>query len=134
MRGLPGHNTRLHARLPPSFLGMDAWVTSELKVALIRKIRGALMCLAYSLHIIHGSFHNQEMADVRMTDAGIKCWYCNSCHTEGRRGPMHATTWPWRFPYMPPPEFNYFLQIIHEKFVQPGAGRCPFDLNLNLRF
>ena len=24
MRGQPGHNTRLYAQLPPSFLGMDA--------------------------------------------------------------------------------------------------------------
>ena len=24
-----GHNTRPHARLPPSFLGTDAWITSQ---------------------------------------------------------------------------------------------------------
>ena len=32
MRGQPGHSTRLHARLPHSFLGMDAWMNSKLNV------------------------------------------------------------------------------------------------------
>ena len=46
MSGQPRHNTRPRARLPPSFLGMDAWMTSQLNVALIRKLRVALMYLA----------------------------------------------------------------------------------------
>ena len=37
---MPGHNTRPYARLPPSFLSMDAWITSQLNVALIRKLLG----------------------------------------------------------------------------------------------
>ena len=45
--GQPGHKTRPYIRLPPSFLDMDAWMTSQLKVSLIRKLRGSLMCLAY---------------------------------------------------------------------------------------
>ena len=47
MRGQPGHNAHPHTRLPPSYLGMNAWMTSQLKVALIHKLRGSLMCLAY---------------------------------------------------------------------------------------
>ena len=43
------HNKRPHARLPPSFLGMDAWMTSQLNVALIHKLRASLMCLVYFL-------------------------------------------------------------------------------------
>ena len=31
------HNTQPHARLPPSFPGIDAWMTSQAKVALIHK-------------------------------------------------------------------------------------------------
>ena len=48
MRKQPRHNTRPHDRLPSSFLGMDRQ-TSHLNIALIRKIRGSLMCLAYFL-------------------------------------------------------------------------------------
>ena len=29
MRGHPGHNTQPHDRLPVSFSGMDAWMTSQ---------------------------------------------------------------------------------------------------------
>ena len=52
MRGQPGHNTRLHVRLPPSFRGMDAWMTSKLNVALVCKLRGSLVCLAYSFGML----------------------------------------------------------------------------------
>ena len=37
MCGQPEHNTQPHARLPPSFPGIDAWMTSQPKVALIHK-------------------------------------------------------------------------------------------------
>ena len=47
MCGQPGHNARPHAWSPTSFLGMDAWMTSKLNVALIRKLHGSLMRLAY---------------------------------------------------------------------------------------
>ena len=36
MRGAAGHNTQPDTQLPPSFLGMDAWMTSQLNLALIR--------------------------------------------------------------------------------------------------
>ena len=42
----------LHDHAPdchPSFMGMDAWMTPQLNIALIRKLRGTLMCLAYFL-------------------------------------------------------------------------------------
>ena len=47
MHRQPGHNAQPHTRLPPSFLVTDARMTSQLKVALIRKLRGSLICLAY---------------------------------------------------------------------------------------
>ena len=49
MRGQLGHWTRPHTRLPSSFLGMDAGMTSQLKVASICKLHGSLICLAYFL-------------------------------------------------------------------------------------
>ena len=51
MRGHPGYNTRPNARLPPSFLGMDVWITSQLNLSLIRKLRGSLIHLAYVSNI-----------------------------------------------------------------------------------
>ena len=44
-----GHacSTRLHAPLSPGFLDIDAWMTSQLNVASIGKLRGALVTLAY---------------------------------------------------------------------------------------
>ena len=45
--GQPRYNTWPHARLPPSFMVTDAWMTSQLNVALIRKLCGPLKCLAY---------------------------------------------------------------------------------------
>ena len=47
--GIP---SRIHDRTPdclPIFLGMDACMTSQLNVALIRMLRGPLKCLAYFL-------------------------------------------------------------------------------------
>ena len=41
MLGQPGHNTRLHAQLPPSFLVMDACTTSQLNVVLVCKLLSA---------------------------------------------------------------------------------------------
>ena len=52
MPGQTGHKTRLHARSASSFLGMDAWITSKLNVALIRKLCVSSMCLAYFLDMI----------------------------------------------------------------------------------
>ena len=42
MCGQAGHNTRPHTRLPITFFGMDAWVTSQLNVALMCKLRESL--------------------------------------------------------------------------------------------
>ena len=61
MRGQPGHNTQPHARLQPSFQGIDAWITS--------KLNEALVC-------IHGRLYNQALADVRSTGAGVTCQHC----------------------------------------------------------
>ena len=45
MRGQPGHNSRPHIQLLLCYLGMDAWMTSQLNVALIRNARGPLVSL-----------------------------------------------------------------------------------------
>ena len=52
MREQAGHDTRPHARLPPSFLGIVAWMNSHRNVALIRKLRGPLVCVAYSIDML----------------------------------------------------------------------------------
>ena len=44
--GQSGNSTRPHARLPPSYF--DEWMTWQLNVALIRKLRGPLVCLLIS--------------------------------------------------------------------------------------
>ena len=47
MRGQPEQNTRPHSRLSASFLGMDAWMNSQLNVALFFKLCRSLMCLFF---------------------------------------------------------------------------------------
>ena len=71
-----GYNTRPYAQLPPSNLGMDARMTSQLNVALIRKLRGLCVCLPYLLNVIHGCLYNQTLADVKSTGGEIKCTHC----------------------------------------------------------
>ena len=69
MRGLPGHNTRPHARLQPSFVGMDALMTSQLSVSLNRMVY---------LDILSTDLYNQALADVRSTVTGVRCFHCTS--------------------------------------------------------
>ena len=71
--GAARENTPPHAKLPPGFLGMDAWMTSRLMVTLIRKLRGLLMCLFFDKLFIHWCLYNRAMADIWSTAAGIKC-------------------------------------------------------------
>ena len=75
MLGPPWYNTRPHAPMTPSFLGMDALMTSQLNVALIRRLRGSLMCLAYFLTCYLWLFVQPVLADVRSTSAQFKCLY-----------------------------------------------------------
>ena len=75
MRKQSGHNTRPQARLPHRFLSMDAWMTSQLNVALFRKLRGSFICLAYFLTCYPRVFYRQALADHRSTAAAIKCMY-----------------------------------------------------------
>ena len=49
MRGQTGYNTRRHARLPSSFLGMDVWITSQLNIAFIRRLCDMLGLLLLTL-------------------------------------------------------------------------------------
>ena len=48
----PGRIHDRTPRLPSNFLGMDAWITLQLKVALSRKLRGSSKCFAYICDII----------------------------------------------------------------------------------
>ena len=79
MHGHYGPNRPPHARLSLSFLGMDAWMTLQLNVALIVKVREYVghWCawLTFS-HVFHWRLYNQALADVRSSSAGIKCLYC----------------------------------------------------------
>ena len=75
--GNPGHNTQPHAQLPPSFLVTDAWMISQLNVALIGKLHGSLLCLAHFFDRWLSMFlYNQSLADVRSTGAGMKYLHC----------------------------------------------------------
>ena len=76
MRTQPGHNTQPHVRLPTSFLGMDAWMTSKLNVDLICKLREPLVYLDYLWDAIPRCLYNQALAIVRSTGAGIRCLNC----------------------------------------------------------
>ena len=49
MRGQPGHNTRPHIRLQSSLLDIDAWMTSQLNVGLISKLRGDVLGLFFDM-------------------------------------------------------------------------------------
>ena len=76
MRGQPGQNTRPHSRSSASFLGMDAWMNSQLNVVLFSMLCRSLMCLFYFCHVTNGLLYNCALPDVRSTGAGIKCLYC----------------------------------------------------------
>ena len=80
--------------MPPSFLKKDAWMTSQLNVTLVCKLRGSLVCLTYFVwHVIHGCLYSQALAGIRSTGARITCLYCrtfnsfiyNFCHFETKR-------------------------------------------------
>ena len=52
MHRQPGHDTRPHVRLPPSFLGMNLWMTSQPNVVSNHKLPGSLACLAYVIDVL----------------------------------------------------------------------------------
>ena len=84
MFGQPGPKTRQHNRLPSSFLGMNACMTSHLNEALIDKLRGSFMCLAYfsiCYPWVFDCLYNQPLVEFRLTGAGIKCLYCILYHS-----------------------------------------------------
>ena len=51
------------------------FLTSQLNAALIRKLRGSLICMAYVLTCHPWCLYNQALADVRSTGAWIECLY-----------------------------------------------------------
>ena len=50
-------------------------MTSQLDVALIRKLRGSMMYLALFYNVILGCSCNQALVDNRSTGTGINCLY-----------------------------------------------------------
>ena len=57
----------------PSFLGMDAWMTSQLNVALIRKLLIVLLlCLAHFLTCYPWVCVQHALADVPLTVAAMQ--------------------------------------------------------------
>ena len=101
MRGQPGNNARPHVRSPPSFLGMDAWMTSQLNVALIRKIRGSLMCLDYFLTLSN----NQALADVRSE-------FNDNCYLRPSESVIFGKYWREIVLSEPPPPHRYFVNLM----------------------
>ena len=75
MRRQPRYNIQPHTWLPPIFMGMNAKMTSQLNVAVIHKLRGSLMCLAYFL-TCYPCLYNQALADLWLTGGENKCLYC----------------------------------------------------------
>ena len=78
---------RPQVRLPPSFLGMDAWMTLQSNMALIRKLCAALMCLTYFLTCYQSVF---VQSDVRSIGQKL-----HTCIIHLRRGwlqPLYSCT------------------------------------------
>ena len=50
--GPTGHDTGLQAQLPPGVVGVDALMTSQLNVAMIRKVRASLVRLNYFVYML----------------------------------------------------------------------------------
>ena len=81
----PRAYTSPKTRLPPSFLRMEARMTSHLSVALIRKLGRSLMCLAYFLTFHSWMFgqpgkgrcRNCRLVQELNADAGIVDWCRN---------------------------------------------------------
>ena len=80
--GGPGHNIQLHARLAtmPSFLAIDAWMTSQLNVAFITQVMWVIDVLGlFSFwNVTPGILYNQALADVWSTGAR-NIWIIRKC-------------------------------------------------------
>ena len=71
-----GRSGIIHDRMPDCQPVFWPWMTSQLNVVLIRKLRRSLMCLTSFWHVINVFLYNQALADVRATGAGSNCVYC----------------------------------------------------------
>ena len=71
-----------HAQLLPSFLGTDAWIVSQLNVALICKLRRSSIWFAYFLtyYLWVLSTTRYWQTSSRLHGAGINCLLCNQHH------------------------------------------------------
>ena len=64
---------------------------SQLNVAFIRKL---WVIAVFGLFGWHGCLYNQAVADVRMTDAGIKCLFCTIiCSYQTAQKQLADFTW-----------------------------------------
>ena len=128
MLGQHGHNTRLHARLPPSSLGMDAWMISKLNVDLIRKLRGSLMCLAYFFDV-----HSMGVCATRHKQKpGRLLWESNACTVRIYMRISYCLATNKCNDY-----FNHFAVMFKHKCTQPFRSlseRCsPFGAKCIIR-
>ena len=114
MRGQPGHSTQPHAWLPPSFLGKDAWMISQLHAALIRKLRHGLICLTYSFALL---------------SIGV-CTTCH-CQTSGRLLlELNACTVVlenWIFKYLRENKYSTDIKFLHQSTCQCQVVQRPMD-------
>ena len=67
MRGHPVRNTRLHARLPTSFLSMDGLPTER-----IFDSQAPWYNIELGFFVIYGRLYSHALADIRSTVAGDK--------------------------------------------------------------
>ena len=77
--GIIHHNT--HTLLPPSFLGMDAWMTPRLN----NELRFASYdVLGLFSDMLSMCYYNQALVDILSAGTGIKYLYCTG-HSRGYR-------------------------------------------------
>ena len=89
--GQPRHDTRPHTRWPHSFLGINGWMTSQLNVALIRKLHGFVLSLDYIFDMLSKGFVQ------RGTGRHSVEWYLqelNVCHSFERVYLLHTRQLP----------------------------------------
>ena len=102
MRGQPGHNTPHNTRT--SFVGMDAWMTSQLNETLIRNLRVSLVWLAYFFDLVmlvsmdvcttrHWQMSGQLVQELNTCTVCLRYWerFSRTAKTDTRR-PVDCTT------------------------------------------
>ena len=112
MHGQPWHNTRQHARLPHSFLGMDANMTSQPNVALCRKLRGPSPCFVYAYDVLSVGFcKTRHWQTPGRSGAGISRLHCTRSQFTHSLAALWQKTWrkvKFQIQYMAAPTLYLF--------------------------